>query len=112
MGCDMLSIVSVDKFGERLTEIRKKNNISQRQLSADLGLGSTGVYYYESGKKTPSIEVLLKLSQYFHVSADYLLGLVDEPNAKGEVPRDYEEFKEKAEKYKKIMEMIEEIRKI
>jgi len=79
MGCDMLSIVSVDKFSERLKTLRENHNMSQRKLSEVLGMGSTVVYFYESGKKIPSIEVLLKLSQYFNVSADYLLGLTDDP---------------------------------
>ena len=46
---------------------------------------------------------------YFRLT---LIGLTDEPNAKGEVPMDYQELKEIAEKYRKTIEMIEEIRKI
>jgi transcriptional regulator with XRE-family HTH domain len=89
----MLSIVSVDKFSERLKTLRENHNMSQRKLSEVLGMGSTVVYFYESGKKLPSIEVLLKLSQYFNVSADYLLGLTDDPF--GGIP---ESFKEKIKK--------------
>lgn len=92
----MLIIVNDIKFKERLKELREKLNISQRKLSSDLELGTTSVYFYESGKKVPSIEVLYKLSVYFEVSSDYLLGLTDIPNIKGEVPIDYNTLKEKA----------------
>ena len=102
--------IMMNIFIDRLRELIGDNSITK--IGNESGVSVSTLSLYLSGKRKPIIDNIIKLSQYFHVSADYLLGLVDEPNAKGEVPRDYEELKEKAEKYKKIMEMIEEIREI
>lgn len=67
------------RFNERLKQLRKNANLSQHQLAKEAGVPQTSINFYESGKRQPTIDVLVKFSQYFHVSADYLLGLVDEP---------------------------------
>ncbi len=82
------------------------------EIANEIDISPSTLSLYLSGKRVPHLEVIVKLCNYFHVSSDYLLGLTDEPNAKGEVPMDYEELKEIAEKYRKTMEMIEEIREI
>ena len=58
----------------RLKEIRECRQITQQEL-ADI-LGCTPVTYcrYETGARQPSIDTLLKLSEYFNVTVDYILG--------------------------------------
>lgn len=104
MGCVMLSIVSANKFSERLKLVRENHNMSQRKLSDELGMGSTVVYFYESGKKVPSIEVLHKLCEYFNVSSDYLLGLSDEPL--GGTPESVKRKLEEAERNKAELDKL------
>ena len=60
---------------ERLKSLRTKNNYSQKELASILGLSPSVVSGYETGEKTPSTEVLLKLTGLYHCSADYLLGI-------------------------------------
>ena len=60
---------------ERLKSLRTKNNYSQKELANILGLSPSVVSGYETGEKTPSTEVLLKLTGLYHCSADYLLGI-------------------------------------
>ena len=60
---------------ERFKSLRTKNNYSQKELANILGLSPSVVSGYETGEKTPSTEVLLKLTGLYHCSADYLLGI-------------------------------------
>ena len=66
-------------FPERLKEVRKNNNSTQRQVAEMLGASESQYQLYEYGKHKPNYEYIIKLCRYFNVSADYLLGLTDEP---------------------------------
>lgn len=61
-------------FGYRLRDLRNKKELSQQELSSDLGISKAALSYYENGQRVPDIDILLKISDYFNVSADYLLG--------------------------------------
>lgn len=62
---------------EKLKELRKEKGISQKEVSAALGLTRNAFTNYENGYREPSLETLKKICRYFEVSADYLLGLKD-----------------------------------
>ena len=62
-------------FGNRLKELRKESGLTQQQLAARLGISKSVVSYYELQERTPSPEVIVKLSSIFHVSSDYLFGI-------------------------------------
>ena len=66
-------------FNERLKLLRKENNITQKQLAVDIEASERGIQHYELGERKPSYELIIRLCLYFNVSADYLLGLSDEP---------------------------------
>lgn len=67
--------VRIVDFGIRLKTLRKQVGLTQQQLAAQLGITKSVVSFYELQARSPSPEVLAKLAQIFHVSADYLLGL-------------------------------------
>lgn len=56
-----------------LREIRKKKKYSQLKVAMDLSISREALSYYENGKRSPDIDMLVKLSKYFHVSIDYLI---------------------------------------
>ena len=60
-------------FGEKLLELRKKNNFSQEELAEKLGVSRQAVSRWESGETMPDSPNLLQISKIFSVSADYLL---------------------------------------
>ena len=62
-------------LGERIKSLRVERGIGQNKLAKDLCLSNASISYWETGKQIPSAEVIYKLSKYFNVSADYLLGL-------------------------------------
>ena len=56
-----------------LRKIRKKKKLSQLKVALDLYVSRESISYYENGKRSPDIEMLVKLSNYFDVSIDYLI---------------------------------------
>ncbi len=63
------------EFGERLRKLRKERNLTQRGLASLIGVKNSVISFYEVGDRTPSLEVLIKLSKALHISTDVLLGL-------------------------------------
>lgn len=69
-------------FAERIKKLRIEKKLTQQELGNKFGLTSTGVSYWESGKAIPSMEMINKLSDFFGVTIDYLIGKneLDEKN--------------------------------
>lgn len=63
------------EFGKRLRSLRLQNNLSQKQLAAQIGVQNSIISFYEVGERSPSLDVIMKLASVFHVSTDYLIGL-------------------------------------
>lgn len=63
----------------RIKELRLQYKISQKQLSEYLNIDRTSICKYETGKNSPSAEILAKLSDFFGVTIDFLLGRTDDP---------------------------------
>ena len=59
---------------ENLTAIRKESHATQQEVADYLGISRQAYGNYESGKREPDYETLLKLGEYFNCSIDYLLG--------------------------------------
>ena len=64
-------------FAERLKELRAEKGVGQNALSRELGLSNASISYWENGKQEPCASALYKLSVYFGVSIDYLVGKDD-----------------------------------
>ncbi len=62
-------------FGETLKKLRTDAGLTQAQLAQRLNVTKSVISYYELKERTPSPEVLIKLSKLFHVTTDYLLGI-------------------------------------
>ena len=56
-----------------LRKIRKEKGYSQLKVAMDLSMTREALSYYESGKRNPDLDMLLRLSEYFNVSIDYLI---------------------------------------
>jgi len=61
----------------KLKTLRKESNLSQKQLAQALGTTNSSICDWECGRTEPDIEMLIKISKYFSVTVDYLLGLED-----------------------------------
>ena len=85
-------------FGEKLFELRKRNNFSQEELAEKIGVSRQAVSRWEGGETMPDSPNLLLISNLFGVSADYLL----RDETESEIPPQKEENPKPAKK-KKIM---------
>ena len=63
------------KIGEKLAELRNKKGLTQQALARALGITRSSVNAWEMGISHPSIEKIIDLAQFFHISTDYLLGI-------------------------------------
>jgi transcriptional regulator with XRE-family HTH domain len=63
-------------FGTRILELRKANKLSQTELGEKVGVHKNVLGKYERDEVKPSIDVALKIADYFEVSLDYLTGKV------------------------------------
>ncbi len=66
MNCDFPNIIS---------ELRKSMGISQKQAAMDLGISQALLSHYEKGIRECGLDFLIKLSDYYDVSCDTLLGV-------------------------------------
>lgn len=64
-------------LGERLKNLRLEKGVSQTELAKQFNIARSTLSQYESNQRTPSDEIKIKLSEYFNVSVDYLLGKTD-----------------------------------
>lgn len=65
---------------QRIRILRENNNYSQREIAEYLGIDRSTYACYELGKTSPSVEVLVALSELYLVSCEFLLGI--KPNEK------------------------------
>lgn len=86
----------MDSLGIRIRELRNEKDVSQTTLGKYLGVGKTTVSNYETGYSTPDNETLAKLSSFFNVTTDYLLGISDSRNPKDDISIALESDKELA----------------
>lgn len=66
-------------FPERLTELRKREGLTQRELAKALHMSASAIGMYEAGKREPNFDTVEAIAAYFHVSASYLLGIEFNP---------------------------------
>lgn len=63
------------EFGQKLRELRKQHNLTQKELASMIGVKNSIISFYEVGDRIPSPEIIRKLAETLHVSADYLMGI-------------------------------------
>ena len=66
------------EIGERLSELRKENNLSQKEISEYLNLDETNYSKIENGGRKLNVSILDKLCLLYNCSSQYILGESDE----------------------------------
>ena len=64
---------------DRIKELREQTGMSARKFAEIIGIKYTTYYGYESGTREPGSQTVTKICNYFGCTADYLLGLSDDP---------------------------------
>lgn len=74
-------------FSEKLTKLRKANNLTQEQLAEQLDVSRQSISKWESGQAVPELDKIVVLSSVFNVTTDYLIkpSEIDELSVKTEL---------------------------
>lgn len=64
----------MENFCKRLIHLRTINNLTQKELADILNIERSTLSSYETGRRYPTISVLVRIADTFNVSVDYLLG--------------------------------------
>lgn len=64
---------------EQLKKLRKAKGLTQKQLASLIHCAEATISQYETGKRAPSYEALLRISEELDTSVDYLLGKTNDP---------------------------------
>ena len=73
---------SKELFGQRILQLRKQHNETQKDLDELLYVGKGHISEIERGHRTTTAEKIALICEHYQVSSDYLLGLVDDPTAR------------------------------
>lgn len=66
-------------YRERIKNTREDRDITQAQIGKLLNKSQQGYNHIETGRAELKIDDLVILCKYFNLSADYLIGLIDDP---------------------------------
>ncbi|MCQ2440705.1 MAG: helix-turn-helix domain-containing protein [Clostridia bacterium] len=67
-------------YFSRIKELREDRDIKQKQIAEFLNVSQNTYSQYETGVIALTADVLIKLSEYYKVSIDYLLDRTNNPN--------------------------------
>lgn len=66
-----------DNFSTRIKELRTSKQLTQKELAETLNISTVSISSYETGTKTPSLDMVKNIAQKCNVSIDWLCGLSD-----------------------------------
>ena len=67
----------MEKYIKTIRDLRENHDKTQQEIANILGTSQTMYARYERGANELPIRHLITLCKYYHVSADYILGLID-----------------------------------
>ena len=67
-------MASMTEFSRTLSLLRQERGVSQRTAASDLGISQALLSHYENGIREPGLSFVVKACDYYHVSADFILG--------------------------------------
>lgn len=65
----------LSKFAQVLSRLRKERGISQKKAASDLGISQALLSHYEKGIRECGLDFVIRCSEYYGVTTDYLLGI-------------------------------------
>lgn len=66
-------------IGDILKKLREHHQLTQSELCKQMGIRPSTYNNYERNRRCPDADALVRFAQYYHVSADYLLGMTQRP---------------------------------
>ena len=65
---------------KRIRDLREDNDLTQKKIASILNCSQQVYSNYELGQRDIPTDILIKLSRFYKVSTDYILGLTDDPD--------------------------------
>ena len=91
------------EFGQRLRELRKQSNLSQRDLATQIGIDFTYLSKIEGGRLDPPSEnVIRRIAQALHTDEDELINLA------GKVPKELKAVLEESPQAVELLRVLSE----
>ena len=81
-------------FSERLRHLRESDGISQIRFAYEIGFSQAAISAWENNTREPGIEALIRISKFFNVTIDYLVGNTSTITKKEKLPTLSNEEKE------------------
>ena len=63
----------------RIRDLREDNDLTQKEMAKELNCSQQVYSNYELGQRDIPTDILIKLAKFYNVSADYILGISDNP---------------------------------
>jgi len=63
----------------RIRDLREDNDLTQKEMAKELNCSQQVYSNYELGQRDIPTDILIKLSKFYDVSVDYILGITDNP---------------------------------
>ncbi len=71
--------MGMTNYYRRLRDMREDHDLTQTQVAEFLGMKQPQYYRYETGMRDLPTDVLIRLAKLYRTSADYLLGITNNP---------------------------------
>ena len=65
---------------KRIRDLREDNDLTQKEMAKKLNCSQQVYSNYELGQRDIPTDILIKLSHFYNVSVDYILGISDKPD--------------------------------
>jgi transcriptional regulator with XRE-family HTH domain len=96
----------VQSIGDRILEMRKELNISQKKLADKVGITEASLSRYENSLREPKAEIIGRIASALGVSVDYILGNTNVRN-----PQDYDLIKSLSSDDPELLEILKQFTK-
>lgn len=65
------------ELGERIKNLRKENELTQEEFANAMNVSPAAVTMWETGRRTPAMNTIREIADFFNCNVDYLLGRID-----------------------------------
>ena len=70
----IMDVITKKKIGQAINTLLAEQNKRQKDLAKELGVTDNTISYFVSGSRTPNLEQITTIADFFNVSTDFLLG--------------------------------------
>lgn len=98
----VIKLQTKDKIAERLKQLRKEYDLTQKELSEKTGITLRAIRNYETGVREPNSKAMAILEEYFNVSGSFLRGESNDRNINNMLINKYNDEKTYLDAFKLI----------